>query len=143
VNVIALFAVQLTIDDLHKVNFVSVLVDASNHKAIKLVPVLVRYFSPTTGVRNKILEFSNLPGESAELIHNHIVQVLNNFNLEDKILIYSADNTNTNFGGMHRKGKNNVFIKLKETLKQRDFRNGLLRTYYSQQHTVCVRLLAC
>ncbi|KAL4147793.1 hypothetical protein QTP88_002142 [Uroleucon formosanum] len=118
VNVIAPFAVQLTIDDLKTVDFVSILVDASNHKAIKLVPVIVRYFSPTTGVRNKILEFSNLPGETADLIHNQIIKVLNNFNLTEKIISYSADNTNTNFGGLQRKGKNNVFIKLKETLNR-------------------------
>jgi hypothetical protein len=117
VNVIAPFAVQLTTDDLKNVDFVSILVDASNHKAIKLVPVLVRYFSPTTGVRNKILEFSNLPGETADIIHNQIIKVLNNFNLKEKIISFSADNTNTNFGGMQRKGKKkNVFIKLKETL---------------------------
>ncbi|KAL4126106.1 hypothetical protein QTP88_010335 [Uroleucon formosanum] len=118
VNVIAPFAVQLTIDDLKTVDFVSILVDASNHKAIKLVPVIVRYFSPTTGVRNKILEFSNLPGETADLIHNQIIKVLNSFNLTEKIISYSADNTNTNFGGLQRKGKNNVFIKLKETLNK-------------------------
>ncbi|KAL4100954.1 hypothetical protein QTP88_020978 [Uroleucon formosanum] len=118
VNVIAPFAVQLTIDDLKTVDFVSILVDAPNHKAIKLVPVIVRYFSPTTGVRNKILEFSNLPGETADLIHNQIIKVLNNFNLTEKIISYSADNTNTNFGGLQRKGKNNVFIKLKETLNR-------------------------
>ncbi|KAL4100734.1 hypothetical protein QTP88_020768 [Uroleucon formosanum] len=85
---------------------------------MEVVPVIVRYFSPTTGVRNKILEFSNLPGETADLIHNQIIKVLKNFNLTEKIISYSADNTNTNFGGLQRKGKNNVFIKLKETLNR-------------------------
>lgn len=118
VNVIAPFAVQLTIDDLKKVNFVSILVDASNHKAIKLVPVLVRYFSTTTGVKKNILEFSNLPGETADLIYNQIFKVLNNFNLKEKIISYSADNTNTNFRGLQRKGKNNIFTKLKESLNR-------------------------
>lgn len=51
------------------------LVDASNHKSVKLVPVFVRYFNP----ENDILDFSNLPGETVELIHNKIVGVLNKF----------------------------------------------------------------
>lgn len=118
VNVIAFFAVQLMIDDLKKVNFVYILVDASNHKAIKLVPVIVCYISTTTGVKNKILEFSNLPGETADIIYNQIIKVLKNFNLKEKIISYSADNTNTNSGGLQRKGKNNVFTKLKETLNR-------------------------
>jgi len=103
--VIAPFAVQLTIADLKKVNFVSILVDASNHKAIKLVPVIVRYFSTTTGVKNNILEFSNLPGETADIIYNQIIKVLNNFNLKEKIISYSADNINTNFGSSPKKRK--------------------------------------
>jgi len=58
-------------DELEKAKFVSILVVVSNHKYIELVPVIVRYLSTTTGVKNKILEFSNLPGETAKLIHNH------------------------------------------------------------------------
>lgn len=44
---------------------------------MKLVLVIDRYFSSRLRVRNKILEFSNLPGETAEIIHFHIVKVLN------------------------------------------------------------------
>ena len=118
VNVLAPFVVKITKIDLEKANFVSILVDASNHKYMKFVPVIVRYFSSTLGVQNKILEFSNLPGETAEIIHAHIVKVLNENALSDKIISFSADNTNTNFGGMLRKGKNNVFLKLKQTLNR-------------------------
>ncbi|KAL4126793.1 hypothetical protein QTP88_011002 [Uroleucon formosanum] len=43
----------------------------------------------------------------------------NQFDTElEKIISYSTDNMNTNFGGLQRKGKNNVFIKLKETLNR-------------------------
>lgn len=85
---------------------------------MKLVLVIVRYFSCTLGVQNKILEFSNLPGDTAEIIHAHIVKVLNENVLSNKIIGFSADNTNTNFGGMLRKGKNKVFLKLKQTLNR-------------------------
>jgi hypothetical protein len=58
------------------------------------------------------LDFSNLPGETAELIYNKIVSVLKKFELEKKIISFSGDYTNTNFGGIARKGKNKVFLKL-------------------------------
>lgn len=78
----------------------------------------MRYFSATTGVKSNILEFSNLPGETADIIHNQIIKVLNNFNLKEKIISYSNHNTNTNFEGLQRKGKNYIFTKLKETLNR-------------------------
>jgi len=53
VNVLAPFVVKITKIDLKKANFVSILVDASNHKYMKLVPVIVRYFSSTLGVQTK------------------------------------------------------------------------------------------
>lgn len=93
------------------------LVGASNHKSVKLVLLIVRYFNPENGIKNDNLDFSNLPGETAELIHNKIVSVLKKFELEEKIINFSGDNTNTHFGGIARKDKNNVFLKLKNTLK--------------------------
>jgi len=41
-----------------------------------------------------------------------------NLSLKKKIISYSGDNTNTNFGGIARKGKNNIFVKLKNTLNR-------------------------
>lgn len=39
---------------------------------------------------------------NANIIHDQIIKVLNNFNLKQKIISYSADNTNTNYGGLQR-----------------------------------------
>jgi hypothetical protein len=66
------------------------------------------------------LDFSSLPGEIAELIHNKIVSVLKKFELEEKIISFSGDNANSNFGGIARKGKNNVFLKLIRLLRTRN-----------------------
>lgn len=46
------YAVQLVKVELKKVKFVSILEEALNHKAIKLVPVIVRCFSTTTDEPN-------------------------------------------------------------------------------------------
>jgi len=62
VNVISPYIVDNIVKELRSAKFISVLVDGSNHKSIKLVPILVRYFLPDVGIKNKILEFSNLPG---------------------------------------------------------------------------------
>jgi hypothetical protein len=100
------------------VNYVSVLIDGSNHKAIKLVNVVVRYFLPHVGVKNKILEFSNFPGETSDLITSKMIDVLTKFGLKQKNDVLSADNTNTNFDGLNKNRKNNVHIKLQTELKK-------------------------
>lgn len=79
VNILAPFTMKTTIDDLKKANFISVLVDASNHKS-----VIVRYFIPDNGVKNQILDFSSLPRETSELIHDKIMYVLEKFELKEK-----------------------------------------------------------
>lgn len=87
--------------------------DASNHKDIKLFPTLIRYFDPEFGVKVKILDFVSLPGETSELISESILEILKKNNICQKLVAYCADNANTNFGIVARKGKKNVFAKLK------------------------------
>jgi hypothetical protein len=51
-----------------------------------------------------------------------VVEVLQKLDLLEKIIAISADNTNTNFGGKKRKGKNNLYYKLQEkNIKQLDW----------------------
>jgi hypothetical protein len=118
VSVICPYIVDNTLKELSSANYVSVLIKSSNHKAIKLVPVVVRYFFPHVGVINKILEFSNLPGETSDLITFKIIDIITNFELKQKIIALLADITNTNFAGYNRKGKNNVHTKLQTELKK-------------------------
>lgn len=112
VNIISPYIVDNTVKDLRFAKFISILVDSSNHKSIKLVPILVHYFLPDVDIKNKILEFSNLPGETSDLITKQIIDVLIKFGIKEKIVALSADNTKTNFGGVARKDKNNVHTKL-------------------------------
>uniref|UniRef100_A0A8C2HNR2 HAT C-terminal dimerisation domain-containing protein n=1 Tax=Cyprinus carpio TaxID=7962 RepID=A0A8C2HNR2_CYPCA len=98
--------------DLDKCSFVTLTVEASNHKDIKLFPVLVRYFKPLEGVKVKIIEFSSLPGETSDLQTAYISHVIEKHGLAQKIVALCADNTNTNFGGVKRAGKGNIWRKL-------------------------------
>jgi hypothetical protein len=55
--------------------YVLVMVDTSNHNKLKLVPVLVRYFKPSTGVQCKVTDFQNLIRETAEVLASHVMDV--------------------------------------------------------------------
>uniref|UniRef100_A0A8C6K6H0 Uncharacterized protein n=1 Tax=Nothobranchius furzeri TaxID=105023 RepID=A0A8C6K6H0_NOTFU len=111
-SVIAPHAMDLLKEDTTDATLVSVAVDTSNHKAVKLVPVVVRYFKITEGVRVKILDFTSLPGETSTLLCDEVYRCLSAFGLVDKVVGFCADNTNTHFGRKARRGQNNVFHKL-------------------------------
>ena len=105
-------------EELGKANFITVIIDASNRKKIKLVPVVVCYFVPDIGVKVKLFEFKLLPGETAEVLSIYLVSVLEQKELKEKVVGFCADNCNTNFGGVKRRGQNNVFFKVKEKIER-------------------------
>jgi hypothetical protein len=43
-----------------------------------MIPLLVRYFSPDSGLQTIILEFTDLPGETAEELTNYVWTLLKN-----------------------------------------------------------------
>ena len=96
----------------------SATIDASNMKEVKLVPILVRYFLPESGVEVKLLEFQSVPGYTAEILSTHLFLVLDQTKLKDKLIALCADNCITNFGGIKRRGQNNVFYKVKGNVKR-------------------------
>lgn len=104
---------KLRLDNaLEKAHFVSITIDSSNHNEIKIVPLLVRYFDDEKGIQIKLLQLQDLPGETSEQLNDYVFNTLSKFNLVSKCVGLSADNTNTNFGGSQRRGKNNLFTKL-------------------------------
>lgn len=119
VKVLSPLAMKHLKDELENVNFVSIFIDASNHKEVKLFPILVRYFLPSSGIQVKLLEFKDLSGETSALQHQYIMETLESHQLSQKLIAFCADNANTNFGGAERKGKNNIYCKLNETLSHK------------------------
>lgn len=63
-----------------KARFISAVIDYSNHKYMKLVPVLVRYFVPHIGIKVRVL--------SSAMFR----KVLHKFGLTEKIVTLSFDN---------------------------------------------------
>lgn len=103
-------AVKELFGELKEINFVSILSDASNHKAENLYPIAVQYFHSKYGVQVKLLNLSTIKGETSEIISTHMMKIIKCSNLKNKVVGISADNTNTNFGGLKRRGKENIFI---------------------------------
>ena len=115
-NVLCPYIMNQVKAELNVVNFVTVSTDASNHKDVKLFPVIIRYFLPLSGVKIKILDMQSLPGETAETICNFLLNSLQRHGLTEKVVGFCADNANTNFGGLQRRGRNNVFAILQDDL---------------------------
>lgn len=107
-----------------KVNYLSIMSDASNHNATKLFPLMIQYFDADVGIETKILNLAALPGETSDIINNNIMEVLRKHDICQKVVALTADNTNTNFGGLKRRGEVNVFTKLKTSLDKNIFGLG-------------------
>lgn len=115
-NILAPISIDQIKSDMCSVSCVTIYSDCSNHGNIKLCPILARYFIPTQGVHIKILEISELSGESSEIISTYMHKTLDKYGIKDKLLAICADNTNCNFEGAARRGRNNVFYKMQESL---------------------------
>lgn len=79
-----------------------------------MMPVVVRYFIPTSGVRVKLLEFSSEKGETAQIISSLIKKSVEQNKIADKLVGFCGDNCPANFGSRERGGANNVFSILKQ-----------------------------
>jgi len=75
-NVLAPMAMEELKNHLREVHCVTLSTDASNHGSTKLFPVLIRYFLPCEGVKVKILEFREQPGETSDIVVNYLKEVL-------------------------------------------------------------------
>ena len=51
-------------------------IDASNIKEVKLVPIVVRYFLPGSGVKVKLMDLKSVLGETAEILSKYLLSVL-------------------------------------------------------------------
>jgi len=123
-NVIAPHINKRIDDDLNTVSFISIMTDTSNHKNIKILPIIIRYFDPDIGVINKKIATVSIPNEKSETIVKELLKVIVEKNISDKVVAFSADNTNLNFGGVERKGQNNVWRKLQKELGRSIIGNG-------------------
>jgi hypothetical protein len=65
INVLAPLNINQIREELEGAKFIYVMTDSSNHKHVKLTPMLVHYFVAQQEVKMKILKFTNLSGKSS------------------------------------------------------------------------------
>jgi hypothetical protein len=92
VNALAPFAMQQILEELETVKYISVMVDTSNHKRLKLVPVLVPYFIRRKDVQTKVTEFHKSKGKTADVLTTYIMDVLDKYKLSNIIIALCGDN---------------------------------------------------
>ena len=101
-------------DALKMTNFVTLSTDSSNRGNIKLLPVMVRYYTVEDGVQCKLLTLSQLNDETGESVFGEVKSTADKFNLRSKFTCFGADRCPTNFGGIDRGGEQNVFARLQK-----------------------------
>lgn len=112
-NVFYPLAEKMLKEELLNCRYVTLTTDASNHGNTKMMPVIVRYFSPTVGVRVKMIEFSTEKNETSETIAELLIKTADKNDIANKFVAFCGDNCPTNFGSAARGGQNNVFYRLK------------------------------
>ena len=116
-GVLAPHSMDVTVNNLQDISFFGVATDASNHGATKLFPVVIQYFDyQNGGIQSKIIDLQAAKNETSETVFSLLTNVLNEKHILSKCVAFCGDNCNTNFGGIKRKGCNNVFSKLKSTV---------------------------
>lgn len=78
-----------------------------------MLPVLVRGFNEKKGVVVFKLDIKFIPNETSETIRKELLETGTTWKVKDKVIAFGADNCPTNFGGVTRRGENNVFARLK------------------------------
>lgn len=93
-------------NELKSEKFARIMIEAtSNHKNLKVVPILIRYFNPKTKVQLYILEITNLKDGTADILTHYIMEIFNKYKLSYKIIAFSGNNYNTNIGPIGKKQK--------------------------------------
>lgn len=117
-NVLAPYAENVLKNELSERHYICLSTDASNHGNIKMMPVIVRMFIPTVGIKVKLLEFSTEKGETSEIISTLLIDTAKKHQIVNKIVGFCADNCPTNFGSREHRGDGNVYHHLKKIIPE-------------------------
>jgi hypothetical protein len=88
---------------------------------VKQLQILVCYFQAydlENMMNNKLFTFVEVSGETTDIISMQVLKAIANYGLEAKVVGLSADNTNTIFGSLLRRGKESVLTKIKSHLNK-------------------------
>lgn len=74
-------SIESVLIELEECMFYSISTDASNHKAEKMFPLVVQYYT-TTGTKVKLLKLGNLKGETSENIADFCVESIRSLRID-------------------------------------------------------------
>lgn len=103
----------MAIQNLSEVFSLGVSTDGRNHKSQNLFPVVIQYLHKVHGIKSELIQLNSTPNEKLEMIVDCVTQALKDHGLLTKCVVFSGDNTNTNFGGTHCYGSKDGFHALK------------------------------
>ena len=96
-NILAPHSIELALRELQQNKPFSLATDASNKGNLKMYPISVRFFSSTTGVTDRLIDFYTDSDETADGITAKILQVLESNSLQvENLVSYCADNASVN-----------------------------------------------
>uniref|UniRef100_A0A8C9YPE1 Uncharacterized protein n=1 Tax=Sander lucioperca TaxID=283035 RepID=A0A8C9YPE1_SANLU len=115
-GVIAPHSVEVAHEALKTIQYCGVSTDGSNHRAVKIFPIIIQYFDwKKDVVQTKYHDYT--PNETAETIAKYLTETLAKNYLSEKCIAFTGNNCNTNFGGLRRdEAGKNVFANLKRLL---------------------------
>jgi len=114
--VFLLLTLKKVLSDLGTLPF-SISVDASNHKEVKLFPLVIRFFSAKVRVKVRLLDLRSLPRETAEQIMNFfLLSTKKKLDLQ-QLTSFCADNAPVNFGGSNQAEKKQCVLSPYRTKK--------------------------
>jgi len=77
-NIFVSFVMQQIYDELKSEKFAIIMIDATwNHKHLKVLLILIRYFNPKTRIQIHILEITNLKDGTTDILTNYIMEIFN------------------------------------------------------------------
>jgi hypothetical protein len=84
-----------------------------------------QYLTIEEGLTVKLLRVDDLRNENSKTITEYLIYSLKKHQLSIKCVAFCGDNCNTNFGGVQRNGRNNVFHHLKNMMNPKIVGVGL------------------
>jgi hypothetical protein len=75
-NILAPHTILSCVADLQKTPFYGIATDASSHKAEKIFPLVIKYFSKTEGIVSKLICVDSLKDEISETVSKYCIDTL-------------------------------------------------------------------
>jgi hypothetical protein len=99
-HVLSPWAYEEVTEEIKKNSFVTMLIDATNHGHVKLLPILIRYVlvnihadktenDSCVKIITKIVHFVEIAGETAEILSQSALQAIRKLGLENKVIAIS------------------------------------------------------